>query len=120
MGSELIGSVVLAWITSKAIEIVKRASWFPWLTLQTATANLWVSRLVALIAVIGLHISFDHDLGILTVTGLTLIGVRDAIFSYAQQLLLQQAAYRHLVKPVLGADYTNSGMTRLKTAADLA
>lgn len=97
-GNELIWSAVLAWMSAKGIEIAKRSTLVPWLTVETEKANRWVSRLVALIAAVGVHLTFDSAAGILTITGLTYVGLRESVLEYARQVMLTQIAYKKFVK----------------------
>lgn len=90
---ELIWSAVVAWMSSRAIEIGKNISWLP-LKPYASAWNAWASRFIAAVAALGIHSSFDGATGTLTITGLTLIGVFHSVGEYAKQKMLQEVAYR--------------------------
>ena len=98
-GNELIYSAVLAWMSSKGLEIAKRSQLVPWLTAESETLNRWAARIVSLVAALGVHFTFDSAAGSLTITGLTLIGLRDSALEYARQRMLTSIAYSKFVKP---------------------
>jgi hypothetical protein len=97
-GNELVWSAVLAWFSSKAMEWAKNSKIVPWLTAESDTLNKWVARVVALVAAVGVHFTFDSTAGVLTITGLTLVGLRDSGLEYARQLMLQSIAYQKFIK----------------------
>lgn len=97
MEQELIWSAVVAWMTSKGIEIAKRIDWLP-IDGTTDKLNWAVARLAAMVAAIGVHASFDPQAGVLTITGLTAWGVFSAVLEYAKQLMLQEIAYKKFIK----------------------
>jgi hypothetical protein len=60
--------------------------------------NRWTSRVVAIVAAIGVHATFDSAAGVLTITGLTVVGIRDSILEYARQYMFQEVAYKKFVR----------------------
>lgn len=94
---ELIWSAVIAWMSSKGIEILKRIPGVP-MDVNTDRINWLVARVVAVAATIGIHSTFDGAAGTLTITGLTWSGIFLAIGVYAKQLLLQEIAYKKFIR----------------------
>ena len=95
---ELIWSAVLAWVGSKGIQWAKTTAWLP-VTLESEHLNKWVARVVALVATIGIHATFDSQAGTLMITGLTTSGVFLALGEYAKQYMMQDIAYKKFVRP---------------------
>lgn len=98
-GNEIVWSAVLAWMSAKGIEMAKNSKLVPWINTHTEDVNRWTARIIALIAAIGVHVTFDGNAGVLTVTGLTLLGIRDSALEYARQYMFQSIAYSKFVKP---------------------
>jgi len=99
-GNALVFSAVIAYMGSSAIEWLKQQKWFPWMTADSTVLNRWVGRLVAAVSVVGIHMTFDPNAGTLLVSGLSLAGIGGALVEFVKQYLLQQIAYRSVVKPV--------------------
>lgn len=97
MEQELVWSAVVAWMTSKGIEIAKRVEWLP-IDATTEKLNWFVARLAAVITAVGVHASFDPQAGVLMVTGLTPFGIFQALLEYAKQLMFQEVAYKKFIK----------------------
>lgn len=98
MEQELVWSAVVAWMTSKGIQLVKRLNFLP-LDDTTERLNWVVARIAAGFAAVGVHASFDSAAGVLTISGLTTWGIFMAILEYAKQLMLQEVAYKKFIKP---------------------
>lgn len=98
-GNELVWSAVLAWVSAKGIEWMKSSRLFPAVTYTSETVNRWLARVVAVAAAIGVHTTFDSSAGVLTITGLTFIGIRDSALEVARQIMLTQIAYKKFVRP---------------------
>lgn len=97
-GNEIVWSAVLAWMAAKGIEMLKASSWVPAVNFDSETLNRWVARGVALVAAFGVHMTFDSAAGTLTITGLTMLGLRDSILEYARQYMFQEVAYKKFVR----------------------
>jgi len=91
--SAILAAVLSALAASGALESLKRAAWFPWLTAATAQANRVTSILLAVCAAVGVHATYTHD-GTLTISGLSIVSVL--------QWLLQHGIYKTVVRPVSG------------------
>lgn len=98
MQDELIWSAVVAWMTAKALEIAKTRLAFVPLDATTERLNYWASRVLAAVAAVGVHASFDADAGVLTITGLTVSGLFGATLEYARQLMFQEIAWKKFIK----------------------
>lgn len=76
------------------LQALKNASWFPWLSRNTATLNFWVGIVAAVASTAGVHVAYDASAG----GTITLPGV-NAIVQAVVQWATQQAAYKGLVVP---------------------
>jgi len=97
--SALTGQLVLAAVSSWAIQKIKSSKWFPWITMESQKLNRWVGGLVAFAASAGIVVSFDTTGGVLTISGLTLVALRHFAWRFGSQWVLQQVSYRLLVAP---------------------
>jgi hypothetical protein len=76
-----------------ALEYLKKAKWFPWLTMDTKSLNRLVGALLAALAAVGIHAEFNAQAGTLLVTGLTAWGLMHAFFDLARSWVFQQVIY---------------------------
>lgn len=92
-------SVVLNQITSSAVVILllnklKSSSWFPSITQKSDQINRVLAVLLAGLGAIGVHTSFDHAAGILTITGLTTTGILTGLWHWVTSYATQELAYQ--------------------------
>lgn len=94
--SQLTASSIAVWL----IQRLKSAPWFPALD---ANSSVVVQRVFAVatatLTTVGINWSYDASLGVLTVTGLTVAGIADALWAFLQSLVAQQVIYHGVVKP---------------------
>lgn len=95
--NEFEAQLVIAGLVAYALEFIKRAEWFPWLTADTRTANRLVAAAVALVAAVGVHFNYDASQGVLTISGLTMSSLRHGLWEYGKQLVFQQGWYDAVV-----------------------
>jgi len=86
MGENLAAAAIITFVISS----LKKSSWFPWLSHETANLNRMVSVVLSGVASIGLHASFDRQSHTLIITGLSLTTI--AVGSYHW---LVQFVYTH-------------------------
>lgn len=88
---------------SFVIEGLKKASWFPFLNLNTSTLNSWVSILVAILSSIGITYAWNPDTRDLTFHVPTVLALLTAGWHACVQWAFQKGAYHAFVqtpKPV--------------------
>lgn len=99
METELLTSQLTAGFGVAAlIQWLKGKSWFPFASADNAQLNRATSFIFALITAVGIHYSFDPDLGTLTITGLTLSNLLHTGWATLQQYAVQQVSYKKLIK----------------------
>ena len=99
METELITSqLTAAYATSAVLQWLKGKPWFPFANANTAALNRATSMVLALIAAIGLHYTFDAESGVLTISGLTAANILHTVWAWVQQYALTQASYKGLIK----------------------
>lgn len=92
-------NLVLNQVTSSAVVILlinklKSSSWFPSITKGTDELNRVLAVLFAGLGAIGVHTSFDHAAGILTITGLTTTGILTGLWHWVTSYATQELAYQ--------------------------
>lgn len=83
MGENLAAAAIISFV----IGFLKKSSWFPWLSCETATLNRMVSVAASGLASIGIHGSFDHAAGRLIIEGLTLTTISVGLYHWLIQFL---------------------------------
>lgn len=66
-------------VIAVVIEWLKRRSWFPWITASSETVNRWVAAGLAVLASLGVHVEFQAEVGVLTISGLALATLSEII-----------------------------------------
>lgn len=102
MDTNFSSQLVLAFLTTKIIEMIKRTSKVPWVTEQTDALNKWLGAFLAALSAAGIAVAttFDPSTGTFTlmVSGLTISGVVGFLWQWLSQWALQQAAYEGISK----------------------
>ena len=102
----LLSSGTLAILVAYVVQGLKKAPWFPWLTIQTGHLNLLVSAALAMATSVGVHWTWHGgEDGTLMITGLTLANLQAFLGHAAAQFAAQHIAYKTAVVPteLLGA-----------------
>jgi len=100
MESELLTSqITAAYITASILQWLKLKPWFPFVQENMASLNRAFAAMVAFIASIGIHYTFDAELGVLTITGLTTATILHGSWAAIQQFAMQQFMYKGVIKP---------------------
>lgn len=98
--SLFVSSGAMAVIASFLLQELKKASWFPWLTVETARLNLAASALIALASSVGIHYSWHGaENGTLLITGLTWVNLKAMLAHAGGQFAAQYGSYRLFVVP---------------------
>ena len=91
----LLLSVVTAW----GMEKLKAAKWFPGLTPESsASVQKMFSAIFALLAAVGVTITYDATVGTLMITGLTLANMGQVGLLTLQNFLTQHLWYHGVIK----------------------
>jgi hypothetical protein len=91
--------VALGYVMSFAIETLKQAAWFPWLTEQSARiVKMVVAWVVAAASACAVTFTYDPTLGNLLVTGLSWANVKGGLTTFVVSLAAQTFSYKIAVK----------------------
>ena len=82
-----------------ALELLKKASWFPWINRSSDVLNRMVSGILAVATALGIHTKFDAQHGTLLITGLTLASVAHFAFDWLRSFVFQEMIYKGIIKP---------------------
>jgi hypothetical protein len=86
-------------ISVAAIQWLKKASWFPWLS---DTSSKFVLRLTsfatAFAAAAGIHFTYSADAGTLAVSGLTVATILPALWAWLKQIVFNELVFQAAVK----------------------
>lgn len=92
-----------AQVTTSAVVVyvlqwLKKQQWFPLVQMKGAQR---LNRIAAVIAAgmsaAGLHATFDHNAGVLTITGLTAVSIVTALWSWLKAFAIQEVIYQGAV-----------------------
>lgn len=102
MDESAIAQVVLAYLGSRIVEVMKNATGLPWMTEQTDRMNKLVGALIAFIATLGITVAGTWDgtthTYTLVIGGLDFGNVLALAWGWLTQFVLQQMAYHGIVK----------------------
>jgi len=89
----------LSAISVMAIQWLKKASWFPWLS---DTSSNFVLRLTsvftAFAAAAGIHWTYSAEQGTLAVSGLTVAAILPALWAWLKQIVFNELVFQTAVK----------------------
>ncbi len=86
--------VTAAAVVSFLIAFLKKQSWFPWLTTETSKLNRFVAIVLSGAASVGIHTSFNHQTGVLIISGLTLTSVLAFAWHWITQFALTHGWFK--------------------------
>jgi len=102
MQENIMAQIVLAYLGTRLVELLKRWSGVPWMTDTTEKVNRAVAALVALVATIGISVAGSWDGTAHTYTivigGLDVGNILGVLWGWFSQFVLQQMAYKGIVK----------------------
>lgn len=100
--SEWGNSFIWAMFSSALMQFVKKHPKLSWFTERTeVSVQRVIAGVVAIAGGLGIGMVFDHDAGVLTVSGLTLASVYHAARQFALQEFVYQATKPHAPKPLV-------------------
>lgn len=95
MGQDLvISQVTLSTVVVVVMEWLKKASWFPWLTVQSEKVNKLIAIFLAAITAIGIHYTYDASTATLTLTGISLAALGHGLWHWLQSYAVQETVYK--------------------------
>lgn len=98
---ELQSQLTLALLVPFILQWLKRSSWFPVLTMETSKLNAIVASIIAVAGGVGIAFTYNAQSGVLTVTGLTLASIWNALQHSILQFMMQHTVYRVAIAPPL-------------------
>lgn len=84
--------VIFNAIIVAALQWLKNAKWFPWLSAETAKLNRVIAILASGAAAIGVHSTFVG--GVLTITGLSWAVIGPGLYNWLQSFVFQQLIFK--------------------------
>lgn len=100
MDMGLLGSqIALAYAFSSLMKLLKYWKHFPLMQKEAAWLNRGFAAIMALAATIGIHYTYDAVTGVMTITGLTAVGILTGLWQWFVQFALQQGAFKLIVQP---------------------
>jgi hypothetical protein len=94
LSNQVVVSAIGVWLVQR----LKQAPWFPWVRQQSDRAQRAAAVMVALLATAGIHVTFESEAGVLTVTGLTLANFAHFLWHALKTFVFQELVYRAGVK----------------------
>lgn len=99
----LLTQIVIAYLATHLIEFIKGSASVPWVTKTTDRVNKAIGAFLAALTVVGIAVvtTWDASTGTFTlvVSGLSATSVLTFIWHWLEQFILQQSAYKLIVKP---------------------
>jgi D-alanyl-lipoteichoic acid acyltransferase DltB (MBOAT superfamily) len=86
--------VAVAGIISTAIGALKRSSWFPFITTETAKLNRAAMIVLSGLGTIGVHFSYNREAGSLLITGITAATVLSGLWHWIVQCFITHGWYK--------------------------
>lgn len=90
ISTQLVASSIAVWV----IQIIKKSKYFPWITAQTGRLNRVVAVVVSGLTAVGIHVTFDHSSGVLTISGLTAAGIVVGFGTWLKSFVMQELVYQ--------------------------
>jgi hypothetical protein len=100
----VITQAVISYIVVAFIQWLKRAEFFPWLTIDTEKLNRAVGAFLALVTSAGILWTFDKDAGTLMISGLTYANGVTFLTHFVGQFVGQQYIFKTAFKPTQKAE----------------
>lgn len=80
------------------LQKIKTSKYFPWINAQSSRLNRWVAIIASAAAALGIHASFNHQAGVLTITGLTVASIAQFAGKWLQGFIYQELIYQATIK----------------------
>lgn len=105
--------VFYAGVTSTALEIIKKSKFMPQINMNSDTLNRYIGIGMAILTAAGISIKYSYSpegLFTLQIANLTFWGIYDSIKTSAFQYMIQQWAYKNVIKK------TSNSLTTVTTS----
>jgi len=89
LGSQFTASALIVMV----INGLKKNPKFSWMSMHTPAINRTVAIVAAFVAALGIHMTFDKSGGVLTITGLTMVGMLQMGVAWFKSFIWQQTIY---------------------------
>lgn len=89
-----ISQITISALTVAAINRLKAASWFPWLTAEKVKLARAMSAIVAAAAAVGISYTWNPTAHSLTIDGLTLAAIWGAAWAWVKQMTLNELIFQ--------------------------
>ena len=96
--NDLLSTLTASTLTVSIIQWLKATKWIPFIDQHTAGINRVLSWFAAFLTGTGIHWTFNHDAGVLTITGLSLGVIIHTATITSKQYAVQWLIYRGIVK----------------------
>ena len=104
VSNEFMSTITASTLAVSIIQWLKNTKLVPFINENSTTLNRWVSWLAAFVSGAGIHFTFNHDAGVLTVTGLTAGVIIHTVTVTCKQYAVQWLIYRGVLKgPAIAA-----------------
>jgi hypothetical protein len=120
--------VTLSGLSVLLIQSLKNSSWATWFNRNSDKLNKAASGVLALLAAIGIHMSWTHGAlpgtYMMEISGVTLYGIAAGVWAVTKSLVMNELLYRGTIKAAadVGVKVTSTGTATVqvaKPAADL-
>ena len=98
MSNELVSTVTASAMSVAVIQWMKNTKLVPFMDQHSSGLNRFIGWLAALLSATGIHYTFNHDTGTLTLTGLTVMGLTHTAWDTTKSYAFQWLVYRGVVK----------------------
>jgi hypothetical protein len=80
------------------LEYLKKKTWVPFINEHSNTLNRSLSVVGATLTTLGIHLQWNHDLGTLTISGLTVATIGALAWGAIKNFAWQEMIYRGIIK----------------------
>ena len=99
MSNELVSTVTASAMSVAIIQWMKNTKYIPFMNQHSSAFNRFVGWVAAFLSATGIHYSFNHDTGTLTLTGLTAVALGHTVWDTTKSYAFQWLTYRGIVVP---------------------
>ena len=96
--NDLLSTLTASTLTVSIIQWLKTSKWLPFINQHSATLNRTLGWVSAFATGTGIHYTFNHDAGVLTITGLSAGVIIHTATVTAKQYAMQWLIYKGIVK----------------------
>ena len=92
--NELLSQISASAVVVALLNHLKQSAWVPFINANSKWVNRLVAGVFAVATSLGMHFSFDADIGTLTVTGLTAAGMAHSGWEVVKAYVVQHYMYK--------------------------